>query len=260
MPITKDGVEITSLESWERLAGPKSPNQWKDGRSAKEVARAWLESGGENLPEEVSAAFSGHKSFGPVLSWQAEPEKKLAFDNFPGEPPNIDLVVHAQDSQGPFLIAVEAKADEPFGQTVADTLAAAVERRLKNNRSNGVTRIEQLSAAILGPHQSGDPPLKGIRYQLLTAIGGLLCEAQRRDCDRAVMLVHEFVTDETDDDMHARNAMDLNIFIKRLTHGSLTAVQPGVIYGPFVVPGKPVLSAEIDLYLGKVSRNLREKS
>ena len=45
-------------------------------------------------------------------------------------------------------LAVEAKADEPFGETVADALAAAVDRGLKSAKSNGVKRIEQLAAAV----------------------------------------------------------------------------------------------------------------
>lgn len=103
-----------------------------DGRSAKEVARAWLEGGGLKLPVEVSSALTGHKDFGPVHAWRAEPEVKLLFDDFAGEPRNSDLVVHAQDPHGPFLIAVEAKADEPFGETVAEALAVAVDRHLEN--------------------------------------------------------------------------------------------------------------------------------
>jgi hypothetical protein len=257
MPISKGGIPLTTLTAWETHAGPKSPNQWVDGRSAKEAARAWLESGGTKLPEEVSSALINHKAFGPVQSWQAEPEAKLSFDSFAGGPRNSDLVVYAQDSHGPFLIAVEAKADEPFGKTVAETLAAAVDRYLENNRSNGVARTEQLAAALLGPRQSGDPLLKDIRYQLLTACAGALCEAQRRGYSRALMLVQEFVTVKTSDDKHSCNGADLDTFVKRLSHGSVSAVRPGGIYGPFTVPGAPLLSPGVALFVGKVSRNLR---
>jgi hypothetical protein len=43
MTIIKNGINILTLEDWERHAGPKRQLQWKDGRSAKEAARAWLE-------------------------------------------------------------------------------------------------------------------------------------------------------------------------------------------------------------------------
>jgi putative transposase len=47
-----------------------------------------------------------------------------------------------------------------------------VERRLGNPRSNGVARIEQLSAALLGPRAGREPQLGDLRYQLLTATAG----------------------------------------------------------------------------------------
>ena len=43
MSVAKNGVTIRTIEDWEKLAPPKSKIHWKDGRSAKEVARAWLE-------------------------------------------------------------------------------------------------------------------------------------------------------------------------------------------------------------------------
>jgi hypothetical protein len=257
MSILKGGIPLTNLEEWEMHAGPKNPKHWVDGKSAKEAARAWLLSGGTKLPEEVSSALINHKAFGPVQSWQAEPEAKLSFDSFPGETRNTDLVVYAQDSHGPFLIAVEAKADESFGETVAETIAAAADKYLENNRSNRVPRTIQLAAALLGPRQKGDPPLKGLRYQLLTACAGALCEAQRRGYSRALILVQEFVTIKTSDDKHSRNGTDLDTFVKRLSHGAVSAIRPGGIYGPFAVPGAPLLSPGVALFVGKVSRNLR---
>src|SRR5687767_13106029 len=108
MPIAKAGFPINSILDWERLAPPKSSHHWVDGRSAKEVARSWLGNGTE-LPYEVESALASDPRFGPVLSWEAEPEAKLAFDSFAGEPRNSDLLVLARDACGPYIIAVEAK-------------------------------------------------------------------------------------------------------------------------------------------------------
>jgi hypothetical protein len=141
MPISKNQIPITSLSDWELRAGPKSADQWVDGRSAKEAARAWLAGNGVCLPPEVQALLADHPDFGPVSSWSAEPEAKLRFDAFPGETRNSDILVHANDGHGPYLIAVEAKADEPFSETVADTLAAALERVLKSGQSKGIVRF-----------------------------------------------------------------------------------------------------------------------
>ena len=186
-----------------KLAPPKSKIHWKAGRSAKEVARAWLEVHDPGLPPEVARTVATNAAFGLVQKWDAEPEAKLCFDAFPGEPRNSDLLVKARDEFGPFMIAVEAKADESFGETVANALATAVERYVDNPNSNGVTRIQQLAAAILGPQKKGESPLKNIRYQLLTACAGALCEAERQRSDRVILLIHEFVTDQTKDAKHS---------------------------------------------------------
>jgi hypothetical protein len=100
VPITKNGIQIKSLLEWKALAPPKSAKQWVDGRSAKESARAWLEGNGINLPFEVHAALSRHVEFGGVGEWDAEPEARLPFDKFTGEPRNSDLAVLARDSEG----------------------------------------------------------------------------------------------------------------------------------------------------------------
>jgi hypothetical protein len=260
MAISKNGIRLTSLTEWETQAKPKSSNHWSNGRSAKEVARAWLGDGGEVLPVEVAAVLVGHDAFGPVQTWDAEPEAKLRFDDFAGETRNSDLAVRAHDAHGDFLIAVEAKADEPFGETVADALASAVDRYLANNRSNGVARIEQLAMAILGPRQTSDPALKKIRYQLLTASAGALCESERRGHSRALLLIHEFITTKTSDKNHLRNTSDLRAFVTRLSHGAVTAVPTGSIQGPFTVPGGPLISTAVALYVGKVTRCIRSSA
>lgn len=259
MPITKNGAAILTLEDWERLAGPKAPYQWQDGRSSKEVARAWLDAvaSGGVMPNEVTKALLSHPSFSAIQQWRAEPEAKLHFDSFPGEPRNSDLAVYAEDSFGPFLLAVEAKADEPFGEMVVDALADAMERKLVNPRSNGVTRIEQLVTALMGPRQEQEPSLRHIRYQLLTASAGALAKAEGEGMDRAVLLIHEFVTNRTSDEKHHANRNDVNRFLQRLSHGAVVAACNEQLYGPITVPGTPLFSRKVKLFVGKAVRFLR---
>ena len=260
MGIKKQNIELTSLEDWARLAGPKSPDQWVDDRSAKEVARAWLEGNGVTLPAEVNTALIAHPAFGPVLSWDAEPEAKLPFDKFPGETRNTDLSVHAQDAHGEYLIAVEAKADEPFSDTVGKTLENALERSLQNRKSNGVSRIQALAQALICARTAGDPWVTDLRYQLFTACAGALCKAHESGYKRALFFVHEFVTDRTLDENHRKNAADLDLFVQRLSHGATQSIKNGEIHGPFNVPGAPLLPNPGLLFIGKVSRNLRRDS
>lgn len=141
MTISKQGNELSTLVDWQTHAGPKLANQWKDGRSAKESAKAWLDVKHPALPPEIASLLTSNKAFGTVIKWDAEQEVRLPFDNFEGEPRNADFVVHAQDEHGKLALAIEAKADEPFGETVADALAAALDRITNNPRSNGIKRV-----------------------------------------------------------------------------------------------------------------------
>lgn len=258
MAVIKNGIPITTLEQWENRAGPKRANQWCEGRSAMETARAWLGADG-CLPAEVLKAFQQHPEFGEIRNWQAEPEVCLHFDDFRGEPRNSDLVVSATDDHGTFLVAVESKADEEFGDTTADTLAAAMDRLVKNPRSKGVRRVHQLATAILGPRQKHEVALKDIRYQLLTATAGAICEAERRKVGRVVLLIQEFVTDKTNDKKHIANSVDLDLFVRRASHGHFCKVTSGGIVGPIQLPGQPLFSDATKFYLGKVSRNIRTR-
>lgn len=251
MAISKKGIIIDSLEAWELHAGPKSRTHWVDGRSAKETARAWLVSDG-SLPSEVLAALLAHPKFGDVISWNAEPEAKLRFDEFAGEPRNSDLIVHAKDGHGNYIMAVEAKADEPFGETVGEALAASLERFIGNPRSNGLTRIKLLASGLLKVSRVDDAPVHAIRYQLLTATAGALAEARRQNCRRAVLLVHEFATKLTADRNHRRNDSDLLSFLRRMGSDA-TGVDHTRLYGPF----DTALFPGIALYIGKVARSLR---
>jgi len=257
MPIVKGDHTIASLHEWEIHAGPKSDSQWVDGRSAKESARAWLDGNGRSLPIEVEAALSTNQYFGAPRSWIAEPEAKLRFDSFAGEFRNSDLAVHIKDKNGNYLLAVEAKADEPFGETIQRTIKVAEARLARNPRSNGLNRICQLKKAILGIEAKDEALDTTIRYQLLTACAGALCEAERNGYSRALMLVQEFFTDKTNDAKHRKNKADLNTFVLHISHGKTSKVESGRIYGPFRVPGSPILKNEIDLFVGKVSRNIR---
>nr|WP_120800236.1 hypothetical protein [Thiocapsa rosea] len=205
------------------------------------------------MPQEVRAVLSGHPRFDDVLSWDAEPEARLRFDAFPGEPRNSDLLVIADDSFGPFLLAVEAKADETYGDTLADVLAAALEKRIENPRSNRIARIEGLATLLLKPRSGGQPKAGDLRYQLFTACAGALAETHRRRAGRAVMLVHEFITPATTDVKHARNAFDLRSFLSRLSGCTDMLVHDRGLQGPFVFSRYP----GVELFVGKVSRNLR---
>lgn len=259
LPISKNGVPILSLADWETHGGLAHDARWVDGRSAREAARAWLEGGGVDLPKEVATILKRHEAFGRVAAWSAALQAGASTDDATVEPRDSDLLVDAEDANGRYLIAVHAQGDEPFGDTVGDTLAAAVERLVDGDRSAGTDGVTRLLTALLGPRSEGDPPVKDIRHGLLTACAACLSEAERRGNSRALLLIHEFVTGRTVDKKLLLNTIDLGRFVKRLSHGTATAVNAGDIRGPFVVPGAPLLSTTIGFFIGKVSRNTRTR-
>lgn len=262
MSISKNGTPILSLDDWEAHCGPLAVGQWVDGRSTKEAARAWLDDGAD-LPKEVATLLKRHEAFGRVATWSAEPGVALPSGGT-GESWRADLVVDAEDEIGPYLIVVDAMGDEPFGDTLGDTLAAVVERIVEDagsdGGSDGLARVTRRVTALLGPRLENDPPLKDLRYPLLMACAGCLCEAERRGRTRVLLLIHEFVTERTQDKKLLGNAIDLGRFVKRLSHGAFSTVGAGDLRGPITVPGAPLLSGRIDLFVGKVARNTRTKS
>jgi len=213
------------------------------------------------MPAEIAAVLATQPSaFGPIEEWQAMPEVVLELDEFGGAHRHTDLLVNVRDSHGKYLTAVEAKADESFSETVADALAAAVDRGLGPKHSNGVARVQRLAAALFDPREKvarpHGPRLGRIRYQLLTATAGVLREAATADCPRAVFLVHEFHTFATNQAKLQANAEDLNVFVARISRGKYFAVEPGRLYGPIRVPGFPDFPALPELYIGKAVREV----
>ena len=256
MGISKDDISIETIDQWGEQASPKRRDQWAAGRSAMELARSWL--GG--IPAEMSSALESHPCFGKVLDWKAEPEVALRFDNFRGESRNSDLVVDARDTHGNYIVSVEGKADEKFGDLVSSAFASAMEEALKNPNSNGSARIRNLANDFLHPKERVEPSLKKIRYQLLTACAGMLAEAKRRNVNRALMLVHEFRTDRTTQKKLLRNSRDLSNFINRLSRGRVTEARSGEIHGQFELPGKSAFASEVRFFVGKASIDLHRCS
>lgn len=249
--ISKNGKEILDLEDWRLRAGPKRSMHWKDGRSAKESAKSWLAS--RSFPPELLHLIESHEDFGTIEEWYAEPEAPVRIDDFRGEPPNIDVLVRAKDRFGPIAIVVEAKADEAFGALVEETLKDAQTRLEKTPNSKGKERLERLTHALLG-RKPEDDEVRLLRYQLFTACGAALAEAERIGATRAVVLVHEFVSEATKASKRSANSDDLRRFIQLIS--SEQAALSG-LSGPLQVPCAPLTEAAINLYIGKGTSDVR---
>ena len=248
------GAPINSVEDWFRLAPPKrGERQWKDGRSAKELAKAFFRDDSPRLPSELQALFAAHPATHELSVEIGIPEHVTRLDNLPGEHRNHDMVLYGHADTQRVLVAVEAKADEPFGShTVEEYL-----RRVEGSRSNVPKRIEALCQALFG--RLPDHELSGLRYQLLTAAAGTLIEARRKGyvAEAAVFVIYEFITNSTSDERLAQNSQDLDNFIRAL--GGRT-VAPGELAGPFDVPGGGLVPRSVPLLIGKAKSFLRTTS
>jgi len=253
--IHKSDIPVEPIEDWFARCSPKSARQWKDGRSAKEAGHCWVGMQSPTLPPEVAAALASNPDFGEVTRWSGEPEAQVRFDGHSG-PANIDLLLHASDARGEFVVAVEAKADEPFGNTVAGSLARSLEVKLSTPNSKRMARMEELVRALFHPREKRMPRLEDLRYQLLTATAAALAVAHGAGTARAVVLVQEFRTHLTTPKRRKENHADLTSFVRRISGGAVSTVEEGRLYGPFRVPGGALFSDPAGLYVGKVGREV----
>jgi hypothetical protein len=195
--VEKRNRSICSLTEWREHGRPAGgDSQWRDGRSAKETARAWL----GLLP--VLTLLESHRATSGLRISRVEPEVRLKFDDYGGNTRNSDVVVYGQGDAGKVVIAIEAKADEPFDRR---SLAEAA-RSSTSERSNLPARADELSRRLFGSDLAElDENQRDVPYQLAHGPIAAALEAERVGASTAVFAVHEFRTDETDDALMKEN-------------------------------------------------------
>jgi hypothetical protein len=179
---------------------------WRDGRSAKELARAWIDAG--RVPAAPAAVLA------TAAPWRDAELVHGVFEHA------VDLGTRGRASQTDLLaivglgdrlgiIGVEGKVDESFGPRVADWRdgGAGKEARLARLADDLALEI-----AATG----------GLRYQLLHRTASALYEAQRWRAAEAMMLVHSFCPRHSGLD-------DLGAFASAL---GLDGPGPGGLVGP----------------------------
>lgn len=263
----EEGRPIESMADWEHRAGPKRDDQWKSGRSAFELAHAWIGTGKPRMPDELRVLLDSRPETCGLLVETVTPEKQIRFDQHGGEPRNADLAFVARTATNlKIAVTIEAKADEPFGATVAQTAADALERLTAKPSSQGVERVSDLVRSILPrrrkqekqvPPEPQIPKAGDLRYQLLTGTAGTLAYAHQNGASVAVFLIHEFMTSETRAAKHTKNALDYYAFLHRLT-----GVPPGERDTTpslkwFTVPGAPLFAEGSRLLIGKLVTDRR---
>jgi hypothetical protein len=227
---SRHGAPIADVEAWQREAAPAGGDrQWQDGRSAKELARAWV--GGGTGPEDLTALLAGDTRLTGLTIDSAVAEAQTPFDAYAGGVCNHDLLIAGRCDSGPVRIGLEAKADEPFGQTVAEYESRARRDLDAGTPSNALKRvhglIEDLTNVEAHSHNLGH-----LRYQLFTAVAGTLAAAQPGEA--AIFVVHEFATPRTDPARRQANRLDVARFVREV-FGVAIAGESGWVLGPFAI-------------------------
>lgn len=255
MRLSKDSSSIRSIEDWRRFAPPKGRDRhWKDGRSAKELARAWCSVDGPCAPREFLELLSRLVSAEHLAAAEGWPEHQVPIDDLPGEPPNIDLALVSDGHLGRTVVCIEAKADEPFGEDILSLLNTAVVRIARDERTGAIERLQRLAESLLPSWEAGLPHLADIRYQLLTATAAALALAELHHAKVAAVVVHEFAIEGfVDAHKQRRNAHDLDQFIRRMTRGVRSSLSAGELVGPIASPSSDRDWRGVSLYIGKVT-------
>ena len=190
-------VEITSVDDWRTYAPPKNQKtQWKDGRSAKLLAQYVLS---KNFASDMSRIIKSC-GFNASSTLFCEPEFNTSLP-CSGSGRNHDLLIDGRD----FVIGVEAKVSEPFGNTIG--------KEYNDNSENKQNRVEKLLKYI---DKSFDDA-KDYKYQLLTGLVGTMLEAKKRKKNKCLFLVILFAGDvETSGNTLKGNEIDFNDFRSKL--------------------------------------------
>jgi hypothetical protein len=242
--VGRSGAEIRTLDDWKLFAPPKKHDlHWVEGRSAMEVARAWVGTGVPAMPSELTRLLDSNGLTRGFVCEEVYPEHVTRLDEFRGEHRNHDLVLVGSAAGRTTVIGVEGKNDENFGQLVG---AYHADKAVGAAPSKVPERIERLVETLFGP---GIKPAALLRYQLLTASVGTLIEAKARGAEQAVLVVHVFRSLSSKPASLAGNAEDYAAFVRAFDPAA--AAEDGAMAGPFVVPG-----SELPLLIGKITTDL----
>lgn len=238
----QSGHHIYNLDDWLAYSPPaKGELQWKDGRSAKELAKAWLCTGEPKMPKELQQLLDSHHDTNGFFAERAIPEFVTKLDDFKGNGRNHDMIIWGNVAGQKALVSIEAKVDESFGEIISNYVSSSI---AANPRSKVPDRISQLTSAIFGHLEIGH-----IRYQLLHAVAGVLIEAAAQKASLAVLVVHEFVPATGKTQKAIENDIDWQSFTRLIASGSILA---GQLHGPITVPGGGKVPNDIPLYIGKI--------
>jgi hypothetical protein len=181
-------ISTRGLDSWRgRLASPD--RQWKRRYSAFETAVSWeLASKSESgIPEPVASLFR-ESMYGEPLLMLAVAEHKVDLDGGTAAS-QCDLWAIVNTSAGTLSLAVEAKANEAFGDDIVESWLVA--GKSKESVWNRRKRFEHICR-----HLPTSELYLPVRYQLLHRCAASVIEAKRFGFSHAAFVVQAFTAPE----------------------------------------------------------------
>lgn len=199
-----DAAPLASHEDWRKRIEKKNRRQ---GTSAPTLAAAWAG------PVELMGAMRQLPRFAGLLLEDVRVERESHFDDH-GGPRNHDLVAYGRLPNGErVVVCVEAKAGETLGQTVGQYAKAATAKRESGKPTKAPARLQDLLAKYVPHYSLNEERVRLMRYQLLSALAGTQAEAAGIDAEHAILMVHEFRTDQRPDDKTRSNLTELHRFV-----------------------------------------------
>lgn len=227
MRLNKHIDNIVDCKSWEKLRPPKKPDiQWKDGRSAKELAK-YITNALPSMPLELEDILKNFVDEDAVFDWDAEYVTQLPGA---GEGRNHDAILYNDD----IVVCIEAKADETLGNLVGEEMKRA-----------SVNKLSRLCSLLKILFKDGFKDYADLRYQLITASTGTIIEAQKRGTKNAILLVVVFKSkDHTTKEKLENNNMDIQKFLSATNAVDFNSLK--------VIPN----NTDVNLYFGKIEIEL----
>lgn len=215
-------IEIDNLNKWFELCPPqKKEAHWKDYRSAKEMAKFWLDNDNRNDFQDFIGKSIPNFTFEYII-----PEFESKFDNYPS-PRKHDLYIEEKENKA--IITVEGKADESFGnQEFGEYFVEKIKTKIENEKSMALDRVINLYLNYFNSNGN----ILNIMYQLSYWYAGSLVDAIKADTDNFIMVLQEFKSNETDSEKINKNHNDFEYFIGFISEGKYKSIKNRQIIGP----------------------------
>ena len=205
---SKKWREIETVKDW--IDSFRKSSKSEDGRSALSLAKFCDL---KNFDDIIVTWLLPIVSQSQIKLETAQPEKSSRFDNYSKQRIH-DLAIYGETGTGcSIFIGIEAKVAETYNGTLSSIYQKAINNKKKGINTYIPQRIKQL-IQVYFPKLSIDSK---IRYQLLYAIAGTLCEQK----DYNILLFLTFKTNKYNPKAAERNKKDLQELLNDVDHETI---------------------------------------